>query len=481
METSVDAEHGVKAERPWWERSNNHTLQGNYAPVTGELSVSDLPVEGQIPASIDGLFLRNGPNQQFEPPGVYHPFDGDGMIHSVRIRNGKASYKNRWVVSRQLAYERKIGRGVYYGMNNGFRPPDPEHAMRAGIAKNVANISVAAHHGQLLAVSENGPPLALDYELNTLGTARFGDTKLDRFTGHPHKLPDSDQLVAFGYSPFAPYLRYYLIDCDGNILTNDVVDIPDPVMIHDICIAGDYAILLDAPAIFDLSGGESGKDYMKWVPERGTRFAVLPIAGRGWDARFFEADPCYIYHYYNGEKRGDTLVFYAECMERVSTEYAEDPERAKEGYGYTTRFTIDLKRGGKVLRERVSEVPIVLPVIDTRQLGKGSRYGYAVSFDHHDLDHWRYLVRTELSTGKIERWDFGDYAAVSEASFIEDPKRPREEDGYLGCYVYDRRSQSSSFQILRAGAVSEGPVARVALPQRVPHGFHATWLPAHEM
>jgi carotenoid cleavage dioxygenase-like enzyme len=481
MEANVDSRLEKPAVNTWWERSDNLTLKGNYAPITEEMSVEHLTVEGEIPASIDGLFLRNGPNQQFEPPGRYHPFDGDGMIHSVRIRHGQVSYRNRWVVSRQLAYERKIGRGVYYGMNNGFRPPDPEHAMRAGIAKNVANISVAAHGGRLLAVSENGPPLELDYDLNTRGTARFGDKKLDRFTGHPHKLPDSDELVAFGYSPFPPYLRYYLIDCDGSVVTNDVIDIPDPVMIHDLCIAGDQAIFLDAPAIFDLSGGASGTDFMRWAPERGTRFGVLPIHGRGWDTLFFEADPCYIYHYYNGERCGNLLTFYAECMDRVATEYPDNPEDARAAYGYTTRFTIDLSGNGKVKRERVADFPIVLPVIDTRQLGKGSRYGYAVSFDHHDLDHWRYLTRTELATGNVERWDFGSEAAVSEAAFIEDSTRPREEDGYLGCFVYDRRTHSSSFQLLRAGALSDGPIARVALPQRIPHGFHATWLPAWEM
>ena len=60
-----------------------------------------------------------------------------------------------------------------------------------------------------------------------------------------------------------------------------------------------------------------------WRPERGTRFGVIPIHGRGWETRFFEADNCYIYHYYNGYQQGDTLVFYAECLSRVSVEYPD--------------------------------------------------------------------------------------------------------------------------------------------------------------
>jgi carotenoid cleavage dioxygenase len=34
--------------------------------------------------------------------------------------------------------------------------------------------------------------------------------------------------------------------------------------------------------------------------------------------------------------------------------------------------------------------------------------------------------------------------------------------------------------MLNARDVAAGPIARVALPQRVPYGFHATWVPASE-
>jgi carotenoid cleavage dioxygenase len=463
---------------PWWEGSDSPTLRGNYAPVAGEVTAQDLEVEGQIPKALDGMFLRNGPNPQFEPPGRYHPFDGDGMVHAVTLKDGRASYKNRWVVSRQLAYERKVEKGLYGGMNNGFQPPEPEVIMRAGATKNVANINVVPHAGRLLAVSENGGPIALDYELNTLGSARFGGEKLMRYTGHPHKLPDTDELVGFAYSPFPPFFRYILADVDNTLLTNDMVDIEDPVMVHDLCIAGDFAVFLDAPAIFDLTGGASGKDYLTWRPERGTRFGVIPIHGRGWETRFFEADNCYIYHYYNGYQQGDTLVFYAECLNEMTVEYPEDRETAKQVYGYATRFEIDLKTGGKVKRTRVSEQPIVLPVVDPRVTGKPFRYGYAISFDDHDLDNWRYLVRHDFQAGTMDRYDFGEHQCVSEPSYVENPESPREEDGYLICYVCDKRTMTSSCQLLRAGALGDGPIAKIALPQRVPHGFHGTWLPS---
>src|SRR5262245_40032425 len=72
-------------------------LQGNYAPVREEVTADGLKVVGTLPAEMDGMFVRNGPNPQFAPKGPYHWFDGDGMLHGVRVRRGKASYRNRYV------------------------------------------------------------------------------------------------------------------------------------------------------------------------------------------------------------------------------------------------------------------------------------------------------------------------------------------------------------------------------------------------
>ena len=68
---------------------------GNYAPVHDELTEFDLPVEGSIPAELNGWYLRNGPNPR---AGEGHWCVGDGMVHGVRLENGRAAwYRNRWV------------------------------------------------------------------------------------------------------------------------------------------------------------------------------------------------------------------------------------------------------------------------------------------------------------------------------------------------------------------------------------------------
>jgi hypothetical protein len=39
--------------------------------------------------------------------------DGDGMVHAVRIKDGKAAYCNRFVDTARLQHERKAGYGVF--------------------------------------------------------------------------------------------------------------------------------------------------------------------------------------------------------------------------------------------------------------------------------------------------------------------------------------------------------------------------------
>src|SRR5690349_7168022 len=80
-----------------WEVTGIPYLAGLYAPIAEERAADGLEVVGELPPDLVGVYLRNGPNPQFAPPGRYHWFDGDGMVHAVRFHDGRASYRNRWV------------------------------------------------------------------------------------------------------------------------------------------------------------------------------------------------------------------------------------------------------------------------------------------------------------------------------------------------------------------------------------------------
>src|SRR5688572_28273124 len=80
-------------------------LSDNYAPVTEEVTAFDLPVEGELPLELAGRYLRNGPNPITPPDeSTHHWFVGDGMVHGIRIRDGKAEwYRNRYVGSKRVS------------------------------------------------------------------------------------------------------------------------------------------------------------------------------------------------------------------------------------------------------------------------------------------------------------------------------------------------------------------------------------------
>jgi carotenoid cleavage dioxygenase-like enzyme len=83
----------------------NHYVSGNFAPVRDEIVAFDLPVTGSLPVELNGRYLRNGPN----PIGpvdlrTHHWFVGTGMVHGVRLRDGRAEwYRNRYVRGDEVA------------------------------------------------------------------------------------------------------------------------------------------------------------------------------------------------------------------------------------------------------------------------------------------------------------------------------------------------------------------------------------------
>src|SRR3954454_21707013 len=99
-----------------WEVAGNPYLAGLYERVAEELAQDGLEVIGELPPDLDGVYLRNGPNPQFAPPGRYHWFDGDGMVHAVRFHEGSASYRNRWVRTRGFVDEGSAGAPLWSGV-----------------------------------------------------------------------------------------------------------------------------------------------------------------------------------------------------------------------------------------------------------------------------------------------------------------------------------------------------------------------------
>ena len=100
---------------------NDHPyMKGAWRPTYNEWNAifanGDAEVIGNIPTDIDGVYVRTGENQIHEPIGRYHPFDGDGFIHAISFKDGRASYRSRFVRTKGFEAEKEAGRSLWAGL-----------------------------------------------------------------------------------------------------------------------------------------------------------------------------------------------------------------------------------------------------------------------------------------------------------------------------------------------------------------------------
>ncbi len=449
--------------------SESPFLQGNYAPVREEITADQLEVIGKLPGELDGMFVRNGPNPQFPPKGAYHWFDGDGMLHGVRIRDGKASYRNRYVRTAGWLEEQKAGKALYTGL---AEMPDLKRlALGQDTHKNAANTALAWHNGQLLALWEGGPPYAIRVpSLETVGKFTFDGKLKHACTAHPKIDPATGEFLFFGYQPVKPYVRYSVANAEGVLVRTTPIEIPRPVMMHDFAITARHSIFLDLPVAFDFTGLLRGEGPLSFQPKLGARLGVLPR--HGGEPRWFEIEPCYVFHVLNAYDDGDEVVLYACRMKQFPKEITP-PEKLSEQDikaigSMLHRWRLNLK-AGTVKEDALDDLPADFPRVNETLTGRKTRYGYLTTL------RWDALVKYDLETGKRERHELGKGRYAGEAVFV--PRGKDEDDGWLVTYVFDEATNKSEMLVVDARDFTAKPIARVLLPARVPFGFHGIWLP----
>ena len=90
---------------------------GAWTPNHREWDATDLDVvEGAIPDDLAGVYLRNTENPVHDSIGLYHPFDGDGMVHQIAFANGAATYCNRFVQTDGLRAEQDAAQALWTGL-----------------------------------------------------------------------------------------------------------------------------------------------------------------------------------------------------------------------------------------------------------------------------------------------------------------------------------------------------------------------------
>jgi carotenoid cleavage dioxygenase len=457
------------------ESEQNPFLQGNFAPWRMEGDAPDLEITGELPRDLNGTFYRNGPNPAFEPVGRYHWFDGDGMIHAISLRDGRASYRNRWVGSRGLAEERAAGKATYKGLLE-FSPTEVPNF------KNTGNTNIVWHAGKLLALMEAALPTQLAAcTLETIGEWDFGGRLAGPMTAHPKMDPETGEMLFFGYSPFPPYLTYHVADRDGALVRSEVIDVAWPSMMHDFAITKDEVIFILCPLVFSFENMAKSGGAFAWEPDRGTRIGVMPRNGGNADVKWFETDASYVFHPMNAYRQGDEIVLDVARYGRLDfmmPESARDPKYRDENSAKMHRWRLDL-RGGGVASEPLDDITAEFPRVDERLLGRKHRYGYvAAEVTDSRMPAFSAVRRYDFERGTYETRDFGAGNGVGEPLFVPRHAGAAEDDGYVIVLAYDQAQNTSRFHVLDAKNITAEPIATVHLPHRIPYGFHGNWAPA---
>jgi carotenoid cleavage oxygenase len=447
--------------------TTNPYLEGNFAPVHEEITALDLPVTGVIPAELDGRLLRNGPNPVGqEDPAQYHWFVGDGMVHGLRLRDGSAEwYRNRFVRSPDVAAA--LGEPA---------PPSPY-----GPDVNIfaSNTNVISHAGRTFAIVEAGsPPIELTDELDTVGPSDFGGTLEHPFSAHAKRDPLTGELhVVAYYWAWGNKVRYMSISPDGRVQRSVDVETQGSPMVHDMAFTAKYALIFDLPVTFDLDRAMSGVRLpYSWDDDYNARIGLLPRDGAvndGSDVRWFDIEPCFIYHPLNAYDLDDGSVTL-DAVRHTRT-FATDQHGPNEGATRLERWTIDPTEG-KVLEETISDRSQEFPRLNETLQGQRNRYGYGVGVAFETVHHGP-SIKHDLVAGTTEEHDYGDGHMTLEPVFVPREGATDEDDGWVISYVYDATTDGSDVVILNAQDFTGDPVATIHLPQRVPFGFHGNWIP----
>jgi carotenoid cleavage dioxygenase len=456
--------------------TDNPHLTGNNTPVFDEVTETDLEVIGQIPDDLSGNFLRVGPNPYYVPDADrYHIFDGDGMIHGVHIEHGKATYRNRFIASPGLKEEREKGDWIYPGLNM-FGEYLAKGEMPG--TKNTGNTAMVFHNGQLFAMMEGGTPYRISLpELETDGEHDFDGTVTHNFTAHPKVDARTGEMMTFGYDLTPPFLSYSVVDKNGRASHAAEITIPKPVMMHDCAITENYTIFPDLPLTFDFEKMIAGGGLVNWDADNGCRIGIVPRTGDDSSIRWFEIEESFLFHVANAWEEGDEVVFQA-CRSNRGGIEATEGVAVQETLGQLHEWRFNMKTGGVQSRALDRDYYCDFPRIHDELVGHKNRYTYAARFRVEPMPTFEGEIKHDNETGAIQVHSFGEHCESGEAVFAPRAGATAEDDGYLICFVYNRQSGTSECQIIDAQRFEEEPVARIKISTRVPHGFHAAWVPA---
>jgi carotenoid cleavage dioxygenase-like enzyme len=474
---------------------------GLNAPIGEEYNISDLAVEGAIPADVEGTFFRAVPDPAF-PPYIEDSgaiLSGDGMISALRFSEGKASIQMRYVQTARHEAEAAAGKALF----GKYRNPFTDTPDAAGIDRTVANTTPIWHAGKLLLAKEDGRPYRVDpHTLETLGSHDFdGKLTSQTVTAHARIDPDTGELFMYGYEAdglASNRVAYWIVGPDGALIREQSFDAPYCAMMHDFAITENYALFPIYPTTCDLDRLKAGGDHWHHEQDRDSWLGVMPRYGDVSELKWFKGPMgVFCFHMMNAWEDGEGRIHFDQCLSDSNPfPFIREASGIQipqwELGGRLARWTVDYANGPDIVTETVIGPPCDFPIIPAKAQGRPYDHGWVLTMNPEMQGPpvfagpvgamFNLLMRLDMRGGPPQALGLPPGMCFNEPVHV--PSREPRHEGWL-VMIVDQQLGPDDFShacwIVNAGSVGAGPVAKIAIPKRLRPQIHGWWVSAAEL
>jgi all-trans-8'-apo-beta-carotenal 15,15'-oxygenase len=344
--------------------------------------------------------------------------------------------------------------------------------------------------GRLLALEESGHPYVIDPETLDTGEMLNFDGALRPwvpFSAHPHHDARTGETYNFGidFARARPALRTYRMDSAGRVTSLARAPLPFASFVHDFALSKRFMIFHVPPLVASVArflfGLDSFFDTLRWRPDRGARWILVPRTGGA--AIEIEAPPMLVGHFIGAFEQDDEIVVDFgrlgawDGIGRSAAAYATS-DWPDFGGMKVERHRIDV-RTRRASSELLCDLPADFPRMHPdHEARRGGHCFMGCNRQAGEGGLFHAVMKLHRETGAVDLFDFGPDRTSLEPVFVPRPGSDGDDDGWLICLVYDAPSRRSHYAVLDARQVSDGPLATLSLPVSAGATFHGSWLQA---
>lgn len=495
--------------------NNNQYIIGPFAPVEEEnFNIRTEIISGSIPSDLHGLFLRIGPNPlKTKLHHGYHWFDGDGMIHSLRVKNGEALYSNQFIETPNHLNSKKYGGVVWFqiGELKGLVGLLKLFYTQFILAKSLsfeplrtgtANTAITVYNHRIFLGYESDLPFEISWKddesgrVISKGYESFGNVLNFPFTAHPKKDPiEGDNLYFHGYtadrSTHPSTVKYGKLH-QMNVSSYFTLPFTDAIFSHDMLITKNYVVLFDTSIVFDEKEIFGNGSFFKMNYNKNFRIALIPkTATSAQELRWFNFNASYgVVHAFNAweEEETNEVVIVTPLYTEFGTFTGQDLSKQALEYRTAELRLNFVTEETRIIYFNEKNEGGEFPNVHPKYVGRKSRFGYASGINRTS-HHFDRIVKYEFYPSRSEAgtiflptdYVFGE-AVVIPRSHRLDNGEDFSDNVYLGLFAINTVTQESHWIVYDGRSMSAEPVVRIRIPKkRVPLGFHGAWIEEKEL